>query len=196
MCTLLTVSAEKYTAEVARQMIEDARGNPHGFSLVLVRNNKASTVVRTMDFRVIFETLDNTRWDRFFLHCRFATQGSVQLTNTHGWDYADVFVMHNGVLFGPDADRFSVDSMAIGQWVCDGGIEHALDKLREQPFANVFMIDSTENVYVVHHTSAGSLYTDYEGNYSTHAVGDIKFPTPDQYFDVQYFNDTTKTAAG
>lgn len=188
MCTIMTVSSSEYTRQVMTQITDDAAGNPHGFALVLTVGNKATSIVRSMDINSILDALDYQTWDRMFLHCRFATQGTVQLTNTHGWDFGDYIVMHNGILFGQDAHRFAVDSMAIGQWLYDGGVEHTLNKLKDQPFANVFILDTESGMYIVSHSRSGSLFTDYEGNYSTNKVGKIQHQVPPGFFDVQYFN--------
>lgn len=193
MCTIMTVSSTEYTREVITQIQDDAMGNPHGFALVLTSEGKATAVLRAMEISAILDALDYQKWDRMFLHCRWATQGSVGLTNTHGWDFGEFIVMHNGVLFGKDAQRYTVDSMAIGKWLMDGGVEHTLNMLKDQPFANVFILDTESGMYIVNHSRAGSLYTDYEGNYSTNKVGLIQHQVPEGYFDIQYFRNSEVT---
>jgi len=194
MCTIMTVSSDHYTDELVEQIREDALYNSDGFGLVLVNAGELSTVVRSMDIETIIDTLACSPWERMFLHCRMATNGSVSLVNTHGWDFGGTFIMHNGILRGADADRFAVDSMAIGQWVCDGGINLALTNLRAQPFANVLMVVEDSLAYTVSRSLAGSLYTDWKGNFSTNEMGELSFLVPCYYTVTHTFQDTAPVA--
>jgi predicted glutamine amidotransferase len=121
--------------------------------------------------------LDNTRWDRMFLHCRFATQGDPTLDNTHGWANNGVFFMHNGVLMNPEAYRYNVDSQLIGGWLFDG-VDHTLEQLQKESYANVFLIDTNSGYYCVSRSEVGTLFTDWQGNYSSNPVGRIRVPVP------------------
>lgn len=173
MCTLLTLSAEKWSREAEARIKQDAEWNPDGFSLLLVTPDGAHSQLRAMDIETILLLLRNVEWSRFFLHSRYATQGEVRLDTTHGWAEEGVFYQHNGCLSSPDARAYEVDSQAIGAWLFEGGVEFALGRLRDEKFANVFLIDVVAGFYAVSRSVAGSLFTDGDGNYSTHPVGDV-----------------------
>lgn len=192
MCTIMTATPEQWTTELVAQMRADARSNGDGFALVLMRDEQAVAVVRSMNFETILSALDNEEWSRFFLHCRFATQGSRVLANTHGWDSNGVFVMHNGVLYDKNTAYFDVDSQVINYWIRVHGIDGAAEKLQGEPWANVFMIDPGTGVYLVNRSTDGSLYMDGLGNYSTHSVGGISIPVPDNYSEFHLFEDDVR----
>lgn len=173
MCTLLTIGADQWSRAMERHIQNDAMHNPHGFALLLLAEGGARTVLRTMDIEPILSLLRNTEWERMFLHSRWATQGSVRLDNTHGWSDDGVFYMHNGCLMSMDADSYPVDSQAIGEWLREGGVDYAIQNLKGEAFANVFMVDLEGGYYAVNRSQHGALYTDGFGNYATTAVGDI-----------------------
>jgi hypothetical protein len=68
--------------------------------------------------------------------------------------------------------------MAINHWIEQFGLDHALDYLIDEPFANVFLVDLKKQTYIVHRSSGGSLYTDGNGNYSTNPFEAIMQPVP------------------
>lgn len=171
MCTLLTVSRDKYNEAIQNRIVADAKSNQDGFGLLLINEQGAEHVLRTLDVDLVLGVLNAVKWTRMFLHSRFATQGAPVLANTHGWDEGSVFYMHNGCIYTSEAKKYAVDSQVIGQWVRDGGVDLALERLLDERFANVFLIDTQKSMYIVHRSESGSLYTDGEGNYSTHDVG-------------------------
>ena len=189
MCTLLTVSAGLWSRALENHIRRDAENNPHGFSLLLLSEYGAETILRSMDINVILSTLRNSEWTRMFLHSRYATQGSVRLDNTHGWSEDGVFYMHNGCLTSKDSWSYEVDSQAIGEWIKYGGIDRALAELRSEMFANVFMIDVNDEYFVVSKSASGSLYTDGQGNYATVPFADICSPVVPGTVDYWWYGD-------
>jgi hypothetical protein len=185
MCTVLTVSSDFYGRGMFNRITSDAIMNADGFALLLIDAFGASTMIRTLDFRVVTMMLEQSHWERMFLHCRYATQGEAVLDNTHGWSVDGVFYMHNGVLEDPETRYFAVDSQLIGHWLY-GGVEKTIEKLQKEPYANVFLIDTKENYYVVHRSKGGTLFTDWKGNYSTNKMGPIRHPVP-LYSQNSYF---------
>lgn len=189
MCTILTVNSAFYSRGLERRILADAAGNNHGFSLLLTDENGALLALRSMDIDPIIALIRATKWERLFLHSRWATQGEVSLANTHGWQSDAVFYFHNGSLMSDDAYVYPVDSQAIGQWIVEGGIGGALEKLRDEPFANVFMVDTEAGYYTVSRGTAGSLYTDGNGNYSTNAFDAIKVKVIDNSNESYIFSE-------
>ena len=174
MCTIMTMDRSSFGAAVERQIWEDSARNDDGWALLLVDRIGLSTSLRTMDLDLVLGMLrTNTRWERFFLHARMATQGRAVVENTHGWCVRGVWWMHNGVLSNHEARAHAVDSMLIGEWLKRGGVDHALTNLMTESFANVLLFDSRDGYYYVSRSSAGTLYTDGHGNYSTHPVNDV-----------------------
>jgi hypothetical protein len=171
MCTLLTLSREIYErmpGAVNQRIISDAKSNRDGYSLVLVSKGRENSIVRTMSPDLVLSLLAVLDWDRFFLHSRMATQGAVDVVNTHGWASRNgVLFMHNGCLRNKNAAKYPVDSQLIGRWLDEGGLKVALRELKEETFANVFFIDTMNKTYVVARSQGGTLYTDAKGNYST-----------------------------
>jgi hypothetical protein len=187
MCTIMTVSRDVWSDDIEEQIWRDASRNQDGWALLLTDRLGASSLVRTMELQVALAALRTNRWQRMFLHARMATQGRSNVQNTHGWITTDVCVMHNGVLRSPEARGMPVDSMAINTWLERDGIDHALARLRGEPFANVFLIDLVGKFYVVSRSSVGYLYTDGFGNYSTNPVGDIALTVSDHSVDCHDF---------
>ncbi len=173
MCTLLTIGADQWNRDMEIHVQMDAISNPHGFALLLLDSKGMRTILRSMEIEPILSLLRNMPWERMFLHSRWATQGSIGLDNTHGWHADGVFYMHNGCLSSPDAHKYPVDSQAIGEWIESGGVPQAVQMLRRETFANVFMVDLEVGDYTVYRSTSGSLFTDGLGNYSTNPVGDI-----------------------
>jgi len=112
---------------------------------------------------------------------RAATQGDVNIRNTHGWmTTAGTAVMHNGVLFDQDSYRFNVDSELIVDWLEKFGTDFTLEMLLTENYANVFLIENLGDYYVSR-TSGGSLFTDGRGNFATNQVGRINKPVKHDY---------------
>jgi hypothetical protein len=194
MCTLLTVSADKYNRALESHIRRDARNNPDGFACLLLDANGHHTIVRSMSIETILTMLRNAPWERMFLHSRYATQGEVRLDNTHGWAEQGTFYMHNGCLQSRDADVYEVDSQAIGGWLIAGGMEYALQQLRSEQFANVFMVDLISGYYAVTKSAYGSLFTDGRGNYATNPIGDIAVPAVPGSVDFWWYSESDPEA--
>jgi hypothetical protein len=172
MCTIMTLSYEAFSDEMMAQIKSDAGRNSDGYALLLYGKHDSETIIRSMNIAVIEAALRDTEWTRMFLHCRFATQGTEELDNTHGWSVGGIYYMHNGAIRHPKARDLAVDSMMIGKWL-NGGISVALKELRYETYANVFLIDTKNHQFHVHRSATGSLFTDGHGNYSTARVGTI-----------------------
>lgn len=173
MCTLLTIDKESYGPKVEKRIRIDADRNSDGFSLVLISRMGCRINLRTLDIEPVLTLLRSTDWTRMFLHSRAATQGEVRVENTHGWDSQGVIYMHNGRIEAREANLYPVDSQAIGEWL-ESGVDDALEFLRRQNYANVFLIDNNNHLYYVNSSRYGMLYTDNRGNYSTNRVGKIR----------------------
>lgn len=170
MCTLMTIDKSLYTKKVIKRIEKDMEWNPHGYSLLTITDKGVASIVRTMDPNLIFAVLDRGDWQRMFLHCRMATQGAKELENTHGWENAGVFYMHNGCLRDPMSRAFPVDSQLIGYKLETENMPAILKWLNTESFANVFFINVTHAWYQVYRSETGSLHTDGNGNYSSNQV--------------------------
>lgn len=175
MCTLMTIHKSKWSAKAERRIERDAMLNPDGMCLMLIDDYGAHSMFRTFDVQSVLNLLNTVSWTRMFLHCRYATQGRTSLENIHGWSSQGVFYMHNGSIQSPLAGLMPVDSQAIGEWLVSG-MDHALGELRSEPYANVFLIDTNNWYYVVNRSKYGDLYTDGQGNFSTHRFGSVRRP--------------------
>jgi len=185
MCTILTVNSKFDKQLVVDRITTDGYNNPDGFSL-MVQKGRDFSMTRSTSLDLITDLVWYSNWDRIWLHSRFATQGSVSLENTHGWNHDSTYVMHNGCLSDADTAKFPVDSQLIVDWVRLGGVPLALAKLKFETFANVFLIDSDTGEYTVHRTGGGSLYMDGIGNYSTQPFGDITKIVPNSTVIYEY----------
>jgi hypothetical protein len=174
MCTLLTLSADKWGRAAEARIRRDADSNPDGLSLLLIPESGEVTHLRTLRVDEVLLALRNFKWERFILHSRWATQGTVNLRNTHGWDAGQgVYYFHNGCLAHPDAGNHDVDSQLIGEWLEAGGVEHALGMLGDEGFANVILADVEGREMWVSRSAGGSLHTDGRGNYATASDADL-----------------------
>lgn len=174
MCTLLTLSREVFEKSqdsikaVASRIRKDASTNPDGMCLMLVDKTGNYTRLQTKSTEAIISLIEDTPWERFWLHSRFATKGRATLANMHGWIGRGVYVMHNGSIQHPLASKYAVDSQAIiGAIQVIGILETLKNFLTKEYFANVFIIRPGAGDYVVHRSRGGDLYTDGLGNYST-----------------------------
>lgn len=183
MCTLLTVDRAAFSKKILARINMDARYNDDGFSLLTLGKHGEPALLRTMSIDDVFSALDVLKWERFFLHCRAATQGTIMLENTHGWDAAGVFYMHNGILRDKMAEYFPVDSQLIGHKIETVGMNGTMEWLTSESFANVFFVNPSLSWYQVFKSENGSLYTDGKGNYSTNRVSNIKrYIKPNEFY--------------
>lgn len=177
MCTILTVSNTTVDIDSLVKHIEsDGASNPHGFSLLMVTDNDKPMIIRSMDLAPIIDAVSFFKWKRIFLHTRYATQGGPKLQNTHGWNTDGAFVFHNGFIRSGEADRFEVDSQAIVHWLGKHTRRKAIGKLLAENYANVMVVDTEENDYLIIRAKSGRLFTDGKGNYSTNELGPVKIP--------------------
>lgn len=192
MCTLLTVSSSQWNKALESHIRSDARSNPDGFACLLTDMDGAHTLVRSMNIEVILTVLRNSDWERMFLHTRYATTGETRLDNTHGWESNGAVYFHNGKLQSRDADGLAVDSQAIGLWLSRHGLPETIERLQQEPFANVFIVDLDTGIYTVFRSATGSLYTDGSGSYSTKPFGDINRSAPLNQAESWYFSDAVE----
>jgi len=190
MCTLITVSREVFAthrAEIVSRIREDAIRNPHGFGILLMGHKQSETLMtHCMDVKHLIATLKiHTTWNRAWIHTRYATGSMVNIFGCHpfttigeGRTYSGMVnrhehmvVMHNGVLTNCDADNFLVDSMYIPHRTRMLGAKQSLRYLKNENYANVFMINPLSGEWYVSRSVRGSLYMDRDGrNYSTNPV--------------------------
>lgn len=178
MCTIMTITNELYDQQAVETIINDCIfGNDQGWCLILVdQDGNLKTKLNTMELEPIWALLDYEEWHRMFLHARYATGGSsVTLANTHGWESNGIHYMHNGTISSRQAEKLPVDSMQIGKWL-EIDLCYALDRLNDEYFANVFLIDEEDGQYWVHRSQHNTLFTDGKGNYSTNEFGEVCLP--------------------
>jgi hypothetical protein len=170
----MTVDRAAFTKKIPERIRQDSTYNRDGFSLLTVGKLGEPALLRTMDVNDVISAIEYLPWERFFVHCRAATQGTVLLENTHAWEAAGVFYMHNGILRDRLADYYNVDSQLIGHKIETVGMDATMEWLKSEPFANVFFINPSLSWYQVYRSTTGSLFTDGKGNYSSNRVGAIK----------------------
>lgn len=177
MCTIYTFTPS-LRDEALLAARHDRRFNGDGASLIVVDGARVVlSIAGVWDTMVlnILRALPEKRWTRAFLHLRAATGGEVTTANCHGWgDRATgtKYVQHNGWI-NRRTDT-AVDSQSIVEWIELGGTAEALSLLRDEAFANVFLIDEGTGVYYVHRSLTGSLYTDGNGNFGTTPFGSVQ----------------------
>ena len=176
MCTILTANNTIPAHKIIEQLKEDAWSNPDGFAMLMVQKNGKPLFIQSLDIEPILSLIEYSEFERIFVHTRYATQGKSALQNCHGWQANGVYVFHNGSIRSRISDKFDVDSEAIRYWLDNYGIDETIDKLIDEPFANVFLVDIEQGQYIVQRSRTGSLFTDGNGNYSTHDFDAINIP--------------------
>lgn len=192
MCTIITANSTIDRFKLIDQIRSDSVGNSDGFACLMILDNAMPVFMRTLDVEPICQLIMALDYSRVFIHTRFATQGSVNLENTHGWNNGGQYVFHNGSIQSFTGKQFDVDSMAIRHWLEFDGVDGTIDRLINEPFANVFIVDIDEGNYIVHRSRAGSLFTDGNGNYSTNPFAEISMPV-DPYTLEQFDLDVQNT---
>lgn len=191
MCTILTVDRETYNEfqqEIRAVIRQDAVSNSDGGSILLVgKDSRRTTLLRTLDEEVILQLLDTHfsegHAERAWIHFRLATTAFDGLNGCHGFAAGDYTVFHNGILHRKDSHLFRVDSELIAWEVEAAGPEEAISNLLEkESYANVFLVDNSTGAYHVVRCTSGVLHTDGKGNYSTSRVGPIDKPVPVSYY--------------
>lgn len=158
---------------------KDAVGNDDGFALVTSGLQSINAMVmRTMEIEPIINFLmASGSWERFWLHSRYATTSTVNLSTTHAFEVDSYFVMHNGVLSHSKAKGRDVDSRLIPDLIRAGGVDVATKFLLDnEKYANVFIIQPESGEWKVLRLERGTLYTDAYGNYATNTLLDIYKP--------------------
>lgn len=200
MCTILTVGRAEFQASqeaFINRILEDSMYNADGLGALIYEESGQFTVLRTFEVTYLLSLLQGSdTWIRVWIHQRMATQGLPTADNIHMWSVKGIYWAHNGMLNGPLARKLPVDSMAIGHWLKEGGIDRACKELWSQYYANVFMIDSRTRYYMVTRERGGTLYMDGDGNYSTNPVAGITQPVPNDYRQGWFFGpDAARRAA-
>lgn len=177
MCSIITIKQGSLKLErLEKYLSKESFSNDDGMSLLVQDKKGKMTALRTFNLDLIMAVLKGMEWSRMWMHMRAATQGEVNIRNTHGWMTTDgTAIMHNGILWDKDAYKFNVDSELIVDWVEQLGIDFALEMLKEESYANVFLIKNLGDYYVSR-TKSGTLFTDGNGNFSTNQVGQINKP--------------------
>lgn len=191
MCTLLTVSQDFYLVNkqaITRRILKDAKDNGDGWSLICVDPLSLNLDVhlQTLSVSLILAAIDTfmgscSMYGRIFLHSRYATTQFTGIAYNHGFTNHDgTMIQHNGVI--ENYRKLGVDSFNLIDYRTDHAVELRDDLQTAMEFwANVFLIRPNKNSYGVVRMSGGTLYTDREGNYSTHQVEDIMFPVESGY---------------
>lgn len=172
MCTLMTFDFNKWVGqsiEITKQIEQDASWNADGWCLLLQHDLEIVSRIQTMSVEPILTALNTMEWDRFFLHSRYATQGEPCIANTHGFEAKGYYLMHNGTLQDGQAKQQVVDSHQLRDWL-NVSLNYMFGRLLDEPYANVFVVDSIGDSYYVSRSKHGSLFTDGNGNYSTNDI--------------------------
>lgn len=180
MCTIMSFAKAKYTPEVRAQIVTDSVRNDDGWSLVLAKEGEFTQILRTSNLDDALRQLDLAEWDRFWLHSRLATGWKKGVSYTHCWtSHSGRWVwMHNGFIQAKGSSTYPVDSQAIGVWLDTGGMDLAKAMLKNERYANVFILDTDERKWTVWRSEVGVLWTDGEGNYSSSQVSGLMVETP------------------
>lgn len=177
MCTIITVSRDSVNNDdLVTRMVQDSAYNDDGWAAMFVLGSGKPMFLQSLDLDPIVSLVLDLDWKRMFLHARAATQGSPRLDNCHGWNADGVYVFHNGILSNPQSRDFEVDSQLIHWWVDRYGITKTLNLLRTERYANVMLVDTVANEYLIHRSETGSLFTDGDGNFSSNPMGGITKP--------------------
>lgn len=191
MCTILTADNTIDRKELVDRIYNDSFSNPDGFALLMIQANGKPLFVQSLDIEPIVSLVEYSEFSRVFIHTRYATQGKSALQNCHGWNANGTYVFHNGSIYSRIAEKFTVDSEAIRYWLENYGIDETIDRLIDESFANVFLVDIENGQYIVHRSRTGSLFTDGNGNYSTHSFASLTIPVPQdslEQFDIDVEN--------
>lgn len=178
MCSIITVKSGLVDLNDLVGYVEEAcHDNPHGFSLIIADNDTGLSQLRTFNMELILNTIFEGDWDRLWFHARYATKGSIELKNTHGWlSQGGIAVLHNGVLKDPDTLEHEVDSQLILDWLDTLTTKELMIRLKRESFANVFLVNTLLGSYSVSRSLVGTLFTDNLGNFSTNQIGNITIP--------------------
>lgn len=201
MCTIITVSQDFWQSNskaIVSRILIDAKTNSEGWCLVGIDTRTPENDIRFNSMRInlipemikdFFNHASNEA--RVFLHARAATTRNVGLSFTHGFTDRDGrIIMHNGII--GNLDYMAVDSFNLAYNYDLSSADTLLSSLKtnKESFANIFVIDPAMGIYQVVRMSTGSLYTDGEGNYSTHPIGSIAAPVATHSASEYYLDGT------
>lgn len=195
MCTLLSFNMDTYCrnySEITEQLIQDGRWNNDGASMLTDSGILIRSIEQGDGVDSILDALDTMRWDRVWIHLRSATTGYLGLDGCHGFDGGrGVFVFHNGILSSKLAKDYQVDSELIAKATEKLGVDRAASwLLRNEGYANVFLVDTQEGEYHVVRSKTGTLFTDGCGNYSSNAIkGIIDVPVAQKSIETHEFTE-------
>lgn len=188
MCTIMTISSKFFNDNensVTTLIYTDNVRNDDGMALLCMGDDENKDIlIKSFDCSLIMSIIQKFCSEqplgRIFLHQRAATTQHVGVTYCHGFDdRRGTYYMHNGII--SNDGRKAVDSfnlITMGDNVTN--VFNKLNKLGEN-FANVLVVNTTSKKYGVIKMLCGNLHTDKEGNFSTNAVGNIKFVITPSY---------------
>jgi hypothetical protein len=185
----MTYSAEfyiEYKEDIIKQIKLDNVRNGDCASLVCIdpSNESLDVVIKTFNLELVLAIMDifsskASRDSRMWLHQRAATGLDVHVGTAHGFnDRSGNIIMHNGILSAGRGAMYTVDSFCLSDLTDTSSADRMLSgliRLRES-FANIFIIRPKDYTFGVVRMSVGSLYTDNNGNYSTHPVAGVCSP--------------------
>lgn len=191
MCTLLTFDQDSFLAdrrEFTKRILQDARDNGDGWSLVCVDPLALNLDLhlQTLSVSLVLAAIEDfmgacSMYGRVFLHSRFATTKFTGIAYNHGFtNHRGTIIQHNGVIH--NYRDLGVDSFNLIDYRTETAQELRDDLLTAMEFwANILLIRPNKNSYGVVRMQGGTLFTDNQGNYSTNRVGDIVIPVLDGY---------------
>jgi len=177
MCQLFCIKRDTFidnTAEVTAHLLDGAIGNSHGSAALFINRDGEHSLLRTMSFQIILDLMTlNDDWDQVIIHQRFTTQGEATLANTHMWQVGDFFYIHNGILMDDETSNHAVDSQLIGEYLQNGQVWDAIAYCQSEHYANVLIINPTEDTMWMTRSETNSLFTDGDGQFSTRKLDGI-----------------------
>lgn len=199
MCTIMTINRNFWILNrqaVISTILSDAAYNNEGWSLLAVDadNYKLDMRLATMVIGPIVAAIESwflssSEVARIFLHARAATTSSVGIAYNHVFcNKRGTIIMHNGVI--DNVAGYAVDSFNLADSVIIADGKHVLADLlgKQETFANLFLINPEDSMYSIVRLSAGRLYTDDNGNYSTNTLANIQTPVAEKSYKDHYLD--------
>lgn len=176
MCTILSFDYNTFTSNqdaIIKRIREDFVRNSHGNSLILASSDpKKSLVLQTLDLDTVITVLTTVPFLRFWLHLRHSTTATQGLAGCHaftpnnGW-----YVMHNGILREGQSNKLPVDSQAISELLRYTDTRTVTEHLlKNETYANVFMIQPEKGKWTVCRSKQGTLFWDGIENFSSNPI--------------------------
>lgn len=167
---------------IVKQIETDAVRNSHGFALILSHKEPSKALIlQTMDLSVVLSALAVFPFERFWLHSRYSTTTTKGLAGCHAFTpHNGEYVMHNGVLKSEGSRKLPVDSMMISELLrFMPPAEVAPYLIRNESYANVYIINPEKGTWIVSRSTGGTLFWDENDNSSSSAIPglcDVPFP--------------------